>query len=363
MTSARVPVAVTVEQLWQPVPGGSGTYVRELVSGLARRGDIRVTGVASRHSEPPVGGPLPVPVARSPLPRRVLYDAWNLARRPRASVPTGSAVVHATTWAVPPRTAPLVVTVHDLAFLRSPEHFTARGNRFFRRALDIVRREADLIITPSQTTADDCTAAGISPQRLRVIPLAARTADVTPAQVAAFRTAHGVERPYVLWCGTLEPRKNLATLLAAFRRMREDHDEVDLVLVGPNGWGGVTVDASPDGRLHTLGRLSAEDLQVAYAGARAFAFPSTWEGFGLPVLEAMGHGIPVVTSVGTSMAEIGGDAALLVDPLDPEALAHALARAIGAEHGRLAARSKANAARFSWERTAELTAGVYRELA
>ncbi|MDQ0373240.1 glycosyltransferase family 4 protein [Cellulomonas humilata] len=356
-------VAMTVEQLWQPFPGGSGTYVRSLATSLAGTDDVDVVGVAARHTTPPPSGDLPIPVRTSWLPRRVLYDAWHTTRRPRSSVPRDADVVHATTWAIPPRTAPLVVTVHDLAFLRAPEHFTPRGNRFFRRALEIVGAEADVVLTPSELTALDCVDHGIERARLRVVPLAADVLDVPTTTLAEFQRAHGLsERPYVLWCGTVEPRKNLPTLLRAFGDVAARSD-LDLVLVGPVGWGSVDLEAPAavlGDRLKVLGRLSHADLHAAYAGARAFAFPSTWEGFGLPVLEAMGHGVPVVTSRGTSMAEFAADSALLVDPLDSDALAEALLDASGPQHDDLAVRGLAVAERHTWARTAEQTVAAYR---
>ncbi len=362
-TDSVLRVAMTVEQLYQPVPGGSGTYVRALAGELARTPQVEVTGLAARHPGPPASGALPVPVRFSPLPRRALYDAWNHLRRPLSSVPPDAEVVHATTWAVPPRRAPLVVTVHDLAFRRTPEHFTTRGNRFFTRALDVVRREADLVLVPSETTAADCREAGIAEDRVVTVPLAATRIDVVDEEVAAFRREHGLRRPYVLWCGTLEPRKNVGTLLRAFGELARAEPELDLVLVGPTGWGSVALDsAAPAGRVHVLGRLSERGLHAAYAGARVFAFPSLWEGFGLPVLEAMSHGVPVVTSAGTSTAEIGVGASLLVDPRDHEALAAALHDAVGPRHEELARASLVAAGRYSWEETARRTLLAYRSV-
>lgn len=360
--SPTVRVALTIEQLWQPVPGGSGTYVRELVGALRAGGGVDIVGIAARHGGPPPSGALPVPVRTARLPRRLLYDAWQ-GRRSRRSVPPDVDVVHATTWAIPPRTAPLVVTVHDLAFLRAPEHFTPRGNRFFRRALEIVRDEADVVVTPSELTALDCVEQGIERDRLRVVPLAAEVPTVTAEEVAAFRAEHGLgDRPYALWCGTVEPRKNVATLLRAFEQVDA---ALDLVLVGPTGWGSVDLEAPAarlGDRLRVLGRLPTDQLHAAYAGARVFAFPSTWEGFGLPVLEAMAHGVPVVTSRGTSMAEFSSDAALLVDPLDADALAGAIVEAAGPRHDDLAALGLVVAGAHTWAQTAARTAEIYGEV-
>lgn len=367
-------VAVTVEQLWQPVPGGSATYIRGLVEALVHRDDVAVTGIAARGARDTRQLPPGLPIASSRLPRRLLYEGWSRLRRP--AVPrTADAraagarydVIHATTWAVPPRSAPLVVAVHDVAFLRTPGHFTPRGVAFFQRALTTVRTEADIVIVPSEATRDDCIEAGIPPERMRLIPHGTARKGDLPTDSAAFRAKHGITRDFVLWCGTLEPRKNVPTLLQAFEKMTARGSDLDLVLVGPKGWGGTSdvvqdaLERLPANRLHVLGRLSDDDLQAAYATARVFCFPSLWEGFGLPVLEAMTHGTPVVTSQGTSMAEVSGDGALLVDPLDADAMATALERAAGQDHPRLSAGALANVARYTWERSAEQHVVAYHD--
>jgi glycosyltransferase involved in cell wall biosynthesis len=363
-------VALTVEQLWQRVPGGSGSYVRELVRELALRDDVAVTGLAARLAGGAGGEELPVPVARSPLPRQALYPAWNRLRRPRAERVTGPVdVVHATTWAVPGTRAPLVVTVHDLAFLDEPEHFTPRGNAFFRRALEIVAHEAARVVVPSRATAEACAAHGLDPARTVVVPHGVRTDPGAAGRVGAWRRAQGVDRPYLLWCGTLEPRKNVEGLLAAFVDVAAADPDLDLVLVGPDGWGATAervraaVDAAGPGRVHLAGRLSDRDLQTAYAGARAFAFPSIREGFGMPVLEAMAHGVPVVTSAGTPMAELVGAGGRVVDPLDRDALAGALTEVAGPGRDRFAAGAVAAAAGRTWAAAAAAHVAVYREAA
>ncbi len=352
---------LTVEQLWQPVPGGSGTYILELAAALSAAG-TDVVGLAAAHRAGPPADLAPaVPVRHVPLPRRVLYDAWNAAHLPRAEhTVRGADVVHATTWAVPPTRRPLVVTVHDVAFRRDPGHFTPRGVRFFERSLARTIDEADVVVVPSEATAGDCVAAGIARERIAVVPHGVRVRPTSPDEIAAFRAAHGLDRPYVLWTGTREPRKNLAGLLAAFALVAADETELDLVLVGPAGWGAdVAVPDAVQPRVHALGRLSWTDLHAAYAGARAFCFPSLWEGFGMPVLEAMAHGVPVVTSAGTSMAEAADGAALLAPPTDAASLAQALTRAVGPDHDRLADAGRAVAGRATWAAAAAATAAAY----
>ena len=361
---ARPTVALTVEQLWQPTPGGSGTYIRELGRELVHLTDV--VGISARHGDPPPGGPLPHPVAASHLPRPVLYDAWSRLRRPRPPRAAARAdVLHATTWAIPGTRQPLVVTVHDLAFLRNPAHFTPRGNAFFRRAWRTVQREARVVVVPSGTTADDCEAAGLDAERIAVVPHGVRVPALDASAVAAFRAARGLTRPYILWVGTLEPRKNLRVLLAAYAQVARATDDLDLVIGGPRGWGRADAEvhaaltALPADRVHTIGAMTFDELHEAYAGARAFCFPSTWEGFGMPVLESMAHGVPVVTSSGTSMAEVAEGAALLVDPAGADGWADALLHAAGDGHDDLAARGTARAARSTWSAAAALTLDVY----
>ncbi|MCC2335674.1 glycosyltransferase family 4 protein [Cellulomonas wangsupingiae] len=368
MTPLRA--CLTVEQLWQPQPGGSGRYVLELAAALRRRTDVEVTGVRARHGGPPEGTwapPEDLAVVASRLPRPALYEAWARLRRPHTWRPAHPDVVHATTWAVPPRGPGLVVTVHDLAFLRDPTHFTPRGNAFFRRALEVVAREADEVVVVSEATRADAAAAGIDPERLHVVPHGVEVPQVAAATVAEVRERLGLTRPYVMWCGTIEPRKNVRTLLEAFAVVARSSD-LDLLLIGPRGWGDPDLDralrALPEGRVHLAGQVDSATLHAAYAGARAFCFPSVWEGFGMPVLEAMAHGVPVVTSAGTSMAEIAGaDRALLVPPLDAAAMADAILEAAGPSHGRLATAGRAYAEQQTWDRCAEQTLAVYRRAA
>ena len=224
------------------------------------------------------------------------------------------------------------------------------------------------MIVPSAVTAQDCVDAGIERARIRVVPHGVTAAAVSDGGVGDFRRRNGLERPYLLWVGTLEPRKNLRGLLDAYTLLRAEGTDLDLVLVGPQGWGETDRDARVAvgrlgaDRVHQLGMVSQEDLQAAYAGARAFCFPSVWEGFGLPVLEAQAHGTPVVTSRGTSMEEICGPSALAVDPHDVASLAEALLLAAGPRHDELSSLGRTNSARFTWESAVSTTADVYRDV-
>jgi glycosyltransferase involved in cell wall biosynthesis len=359
--SSGLRVAMTVEQLWQPQPGGSGTYIRELVREYAGMPDIAVTGIAAWHRDTRAED---LAFSRVPLPRAALYESWQRARRPRAG--RGADVVHATTWAIPGRRVPLVVTVHDLAFLHDPDHFTPRGVRFFERGLQITRAEAAAVIVPSQATRADCIDHGLDGDRIHVVPHGVRPAAVEPGAVDRFKARFGLQRPYALWAGTREPRKNLPTLVEAFSLMLDAGADLDLVLVGPDGWGPERdrLTHAADEHVRLLGRLSRADLDAAYAGARVFCYPSLREGYGMPVTEAMAHGTPVVTSRGTATEEAAGGAAVLVDPHDVADVARGLLEA--GEPSRNAALRRASAARageLDWSASARATAAVLRRAA
>jgi glycosyltransferase involved in cell wall biosynthesis len=337
----------------------------ETARALVKRG-CDLIGVAARHRRParPPYSP-PIPVAQLPLSRVALYESWHRVRRPKVQRATGPVdVIHATAIAIPPPSAPLVVTIHDLAWLHEPAHFTRRGRSFFNRGLALAKRDADLVLCPSQTTHDDCLIAGFDSQRLMVVPFGVATVRASAHDVSTVARRYGIDRPYIMWTGTIEPRKNLRGLVDAWRSLEFD---VDLVLVGPRGWNediDALIGLARD-RIHLLGFVPNEDLSALYAGAAVFCYPSFLEGFGFPVLEAMAQGAPVVTSAGTSTEELVGDAGILVNPADGEAIANGIRSVL--EDGALAAKLKAagieRAAKYSWDRTAELVNRAYEKVA
>ncbi|MEJ7584268.1 MAG: glycosyltransferase family 1 protein [Acidimicrobiales bacterium] len=366
----RVRVAVTLEQCWHRVPGGTARAAIDTTAALlARHPELELVGVSACHRRPPLAPHAPpMPVAQLRLPRRVLYDAWHHLRRPAVTRATGPVeLIHATGYAFPPPSAPIVWTLHDLAWRRDPSTFTARGVRFFETALRLAHTDASLVLCSSSTTMGAAAAAGLPADRLRLVPLGVRPIGTTAAEVAAVRAKHGLDGPYVLSVGTAEPRKNLARLMEAFATPTLDDRAIDLVVVGPAGWqdGTAAAAARLGHRLRPLGFVPPAELAALYAGAEVFAYPSLWEGFGLPVLEAMAQGVPVVTSEATAMAEVAGDrGAVLVDPLDPEAIATGLTSVLDdpALADRLRTVGHERVAAHTWERTAELTAAAYAEL-
>jgi glycosyltransferase involved in cell wall biosynthesis len=363
-------VAVTLEQCWHRVPGGTAAAAIRTLRAMTAVPDLSLIGVAAWHRRPPPPPwQPPVSVRHLPIPRLALYEGWHRLRRPSVERATGRVdVIHATGLAIPPRTSPLVATLHDLAFLVEPRWFTRRGNTFFHQALDLMRTEADLVLCSSEVTRRAAADAGIESARLRLVPLGV---DPSPSMsdAAEVRRRYGIDRPFILWAGTTEPRKNLTGLVDAFRlleRTRPDL-EVDLVLVGPKGWNEDLEFLIGAHRAHVkvAGFVPDADLARLYAEAAVFCFPSHFEGFGLPVLEAMAQGAPIVTSRQTSAAEVGGDAAVLVDPASPESIAAGIEQVLTDADlaRRLSAAATARAAEFTWDRTARLVAAAYAEVA
>ncbi|HEX5366653.1 MAG TPA: glycosyltransferase family 1 protein [Acidimicrobiales bacterium] len=358
--------AVVLEQCWHGVPGGTAGASIDQVAAVTATGEVDVVGVAARHRRPaPAEWRPPVPVRHLALPRLALYRTWHHLRRPPVERATGPVdVVHATGYAIPPRTAPLVATMHDLAWRRDPTMFTRNGVRFFEAGLRCARDDADLVLVPSKATLEDCAAAGIDRDRLRHVPWGMRVLDVPASQVEAVRRRYRIPGRYVLSVGTLEPRKNQRRLIEAFARL--PHRDLTLVVVGPQGWGDAPTAAvaALGDRLRFTGFVPRSRLGPLYGGASVLCYPSLWEGYGLPVAEAMGAGTPVVTAAGTATEElVAGGAGLAVDPRDVDAIAAALASVLDDEDlaDRLRAAGRARAAATTWSATGRATVAAYRE--
>ena len=359
-------VAITLEQCWHAVPGGTARAALGSVAALQRFTDLELVGVSARHR----GGPAPVwvppiRVEQLPLPRLALYESWHRLRRPSVERATGPVdVIHATGMAMPPPSAPIVVTVHDLAFLRDPTQFTRRGVSFFRRAIELARRDARIVICPSQSTIDDCIANGFDVDRLRLVPWGVDPHRVDESVIAGMRARLGINGRYILWAGTIEPRKNLPVLLDAFEGLRDR--EVTLILAGPQGWN-EQIDERLErigSRVRSVGFVDSSTLAALQSDAELFCFPSRQEGFGLPVLEAMAQRTAVITSRGTSTEEVVGDCGIIVDPSDVDALRSAIDALLAddVERQRLATAGFQRATSvFTWERTAHALHSAYNE--
>lgn len=356
-----IAVAYTLEQCWHPTPGGTAIAALRVARELASMTDaVTVHQVAGKHPVPPPPEFRPAgSVAMLPLARPLLYEAWTRLNWPKVESVTGPVDVTHATGLIPAATAvPLVVTVHDLAFLHTPEKFTRHGAALMRRSIDVVRRRASLVICSSQATIADCVEAGFPSEQLRHVPLGVDRIEVTADEVARVRRRYLLPEQFVLFVGTIEPRKNLARLVEAMRRPGMPGP---LVVAGATGWGDAHEDVD-DGATHFLGFVPGADLPALYAAATVFAYPSEREGYGLPVAEAMAQGTPVVTSRGTSTEEVAGGAAVLVDPFDVDDIARGIVTAADdAETWRAAGRRRASG--LGWRSVAEATLAVYRELA
>ncbi len=363
-------VAVLLEQCLAPVPGGTGRYSREIAAALARSAPpgSAVTGWTGWHRDvtaarvPGVGGP-----RRLPLPRRALVAAWERGAgpAPRADV------IHAPALLAPPRRrTPLVVTIHDAVPWTHPETLTARGVGWHRRAAGYAAAAADAIIVPTEAVAAELRRVlSLGADQVHVIgegvteALAAQPPD---ADARAGRL--DLPERYLLSLATLEPRKGLDVLLAALAEPTAP--DVPLLVVGQPGWGGVDPAAAAaarglaPGRVRVLGRLPDPDLATVLHRATALVAPSRAEGFGLPVLEAMAAGVPVVTSDAPALVEVGGDATLVVPRDDPSALAVTLRSLLadGALQARLSAAGRCRAPLFTWLAAARALWAVYAKV-
>lgn len=298
-----------------------------------------------------------------PIPATALLRAWAHVDHPVVERWTGPVdVVHGTNFVVPPsRRAARLVTVHDLTSVYFPELCSPTSRRYpelIRRALD---RGAS-VHTVSQAMADDVVEHfRVDPARVHVVHN-----GLTPLSEPLPRDES--EPPYILALGTVEPRKGLPDLVAAFDRIAGSVPDLQLRIAGPSGWGEEALDAARRsarhaGRIHRIGFV--EDRSSLIAGALLLAFPSLYEGFGLPPLEAMSLGVPVVTTRAGAIPEVVGEAALMVPPRDTHALAEALLAVVTdtAARERLIAAGVERARSFSWQRSGRELAGLYRFLA
>lgn len=266
-----------------------------------------------------------------------------------------------------------IITVHDLTFLYYPQFLTAESRRYYADQIGWAVAAADHISADSEATRRDVIALlGAPPAKVTTVPLAANpvfAAEYTPQVVAATAAELGVGRGFILAVGTLEPRKNLPLLLRAYHRLRAEAGiKVPLVLVGGKGWkyGEVfdTIDALGLGdHVRHLSGVSDTQLAHLYRAAGVLAFPSHYEGFGLPALEALHAGCPVVASDRGSLPEVVGEAGLLRPPDDLDGWCEALRQVLTDADvaGRLRRAGPAQAARFSWRKTAEATLALYRQ--
>ncbi len=351
------------EQLLAPVPGGTGRYTRELVTAMAASAPPKwtVAGVTATHRDLAAADVSGVAGPRAlPLPRRALTSLWEHG----VHLWPGGDAVHAPTPLAPPaprRGRCLVVTVHDTVPFTHPETLTRRGAAWHQAMIRRAAVRANAIVVPTVAVAEELARHAPGPATIAVVPHGVPNVllePVDPAQTHA--TSMGLDLPdsYVLAVGTVEPRKGLDVLIEAMAKPYAP--DLPLVVVGPHGWGEVDLTALAaehglgDGRLRVLGRISDTDLAVVLRRAAVLAVPSRAEGFGLPVLEALAVGTPVVHTDVPALVEVAGEAGVVVPRDDAKTLAATLSAVLDDGPGtrRRVVQGQLRAEAFTWQHAA-----------
>ena len=352
---------------------GVGVFALAMAHALAAElapADLALVGARPEMNDLPTG---PRRILRPAIP----YLPWLQLIAARDVRRAGADVAHFSDGAIPPfNTTPTVVSIHDLSIIRTWRSHPRR--RLLRVPLAIAAaRRARLIVVPSRATADEVVRlTGASQRKIAVVPYAPQVpmAPPAPSETTSTLAEYGLEQgTYVLGLGTIEPRKNHLGLVEGFEiatRTGGLPADTQLVIIGRPGWGSSAIiarmAASPvASRIRRLGYVPADRLPALLAGAAAVVYPSFYEGFGLPVIEALACGAPTVTSNISSMPEVAGEAAFLVDPSDPSDIARGIEVAVraGADDRDAISRSGiAQAANFSWSRTAATVIDLYRKL-
>lgn len=355
-----------------PQPSGVGTYALQLLTSLAevdQDHEYLLLSNRSHHKEQFAATPALRDLACR-FPSRMLWMQLVLPAQLSAARPD---LCHYPNSIGPLRSpTPYVVTIHDMTLSMMPRHHPLRKQLLVRPLIPLIARRAARVITVSaQARADIVRVLRIPPERVAVIPEAAAPIyrPAPPAEQARVRETYGLRKPFVLYVGTLEPRKNLVRLIRAWASLRRGGAVPhQLVFVGAPGWHyrAIYEEAHASGYADDVifaGYLPRSDLPALYSAADAFAFPSLAEGFGLPVIEAMACGTPTLISATPALREVAGEAALCVDPRDVAAIATGLEHLLTDRqlHATLGAAGLARASAFSWHRAARETLAVYGE--
>lgn len=368
-SSANPHLLAVVEQFWHRMPGGTALATERTLAGLADDQSFRITGLAAHHSPPTQGDgaawrrmPAGSVLRFHWMPRPLLYEAWLRLGRPSIDdfAEPGS-VVWAASGVVPATERPVVATVHDLDFLANPDRLSRRGRSFFPLMWRRLRQRADLVVCPTAWVADDCVRRGVPASRVSVVPWGVDPPVCSRERAAGVLADLGIRPGYVLWVGPLTPRKNPKRAALALGRVAAD---VVAVAAGPDDPEAAAAWATLGPRVRRFESVSNEELSALYRGAGALFYPSLAEGFGLPIVEAMAHGTPVVTSLGSGVEEAAAGAALLVDPHRPDLMAEALEAALWdtTVRRRLVDDGLARAAQLTWANTAKAYGELFRSL-
>jgi glycosyltransferase involved in cell wall biosynthesis len=312
--------------------------------------------------------------SRLPTQRPLVRILWEQLILPRRAAQDGVTLLHGAMNALPIAWKSLaVVTILDLTFLHLPQAFNPSNRLYLTWAVRHAARRADRIITISQATRHDVIQLlGVPPERVVRIycGVEERFGRLDDAQVKAFRAERGLPEEFILYLGTMEPRKNVIRLIQAYELLRQQKaTSAPLVLAGGRGWGEATIfaaiESSPNSHdIRYVGYIPEDEMPLWYNSAAVFVYPSEYEGFGLPPLEALACGTPVVASNASSLPEVVGDAGILVDPRSPEAIAVGIQQVLqDAElRNELSQRAREQASRFTWQRMAMETLDTYRDV-
>jgi glycosyltransferase involved in cell wall biosynthesis len=358
--------------------GGIGRYVRELVAALTSQDEqnsyrLFVAG-ATRDRLPAIGkGNFSWTPTR--LTPKWLARIWHRARIPLpVEIFTGKInLYHATDFVLPP-TYPAtrtILTVHDLSFVRVPETASPRLKAYLDNVVPRSVNRADHILADSQATKDDLVELYATPAEKITVLLSGvdqRFQRTEPAGFLTTRTRYKIgHQPYIFSIGTVQPRKNYGRLIQALAQLRAEGHDLILVIAGGRGWLEDPIYETlraykMESFVHFIGFAAEEDLPALYSAAECVAFPSLYEGFGLPVLESMACGTPVITSNLSSLPEVAGDAALLVNPLEVDVITDAIRRVIedSALRQTLVERGYERARQFTWEASARQLRQIYQ---
>jgi glycosyltransferase involved in cell wall biosynthesis len=362
-----------------PQPAGAGVYAIELVRAMMRRDERDERGRHDGYAlftrgewfDEAARGRKNWRIERVRSSSRQGRFLWEQARLPGRLGALGIDVLHSTHHTLPlrPVRAKRVVTLHDVTFFRIPERYPAARRAYMQLTTRAAAKVADAIIVPSQTVRDDVIAAlRVDPSKIAVVYEAASSIYCPSPRDEALAVAaqYGIAPPYLLSIGSLEPGKNRARLIRAMRELRDDGIDATLAIVGQRAWRyeddfRLISELGMVDRIRYLGYVRQDHLPALHSAATAFVFPSLYEGFGLPVLEAMACGAPVLTSNVSATGEVAGDAALLVDPQSQDEIREGMRRLLADAQlrGDLAQRGIERARAFSWQRAADETHEVY----